>query len=81
MTINVSIKVKQWKDKASGSWIIHYKKGDLCAYGQTKKKARRMFLTHLDNILWDSMSEKQKQYVSPSYKRSSLKLQRKLAKK
>jgi len=73
MEIKFGIKVKIWKDK-DDIWIVYSKKFDLYGYGESKKEALKMFFQSTENILWDSMSEKQKQHSSPSYKKHSMRL-------
>lgn len=50
-TIAYKIKVKVWKDKATGHWLMYSKKFDLSAYGKTKEEAEEMFLETVETIL------------------------------
>lgn len=52
--INIEIKVKCWKDKKTGSWIIYSKKFDISAYGNTKEKAKEMFDFTIKDILFST---------------------------
>ena len=49
--INFKIKVKCWKDKATGHQMIYSKKFDISAYGETKAEAKEMFLETVASIL------------------------------
>ena len=48
--INLPIKVKCWKNK-SGTWIVYSKKFDISGYGNTKKRAQKMFLFAIKEII------------------------------
>jgi hypothetical protein len=52
--INIEIKVKCWKNKKTGSWIIYSKKFDISSYGMTKEKAKKMFDFTIKEILLDT---------------------------
>lgn len=52
--IGFKIKVKCWKDKATGHWVMYSKKFDLSAYGETKKEAKEMFLAIVETIIENS---------------------------
>ncbi len=56
--INITIKVKCLKDKKTGAWIIYSKKFEVSAYGQTKKKAKEMFVNTICGILTLTKSKK-----------------------
>lgn len=58
--INYEIKVRCWKDKSTGSWLIHSMAFDISAYGKTKSKAKQMFEMTLTEILKNTI---QKLYV------------------
>lgn len=47
--IKFEIKVRCWKDKLTGSWLIYSKKYDITSTGETK--ARQMFNIILSEIL------------------------------
>jgi len=49
--VKVPIKVKCWKDKATGSWIMYSQRLEISSYGRTKKQAREMFVFSVTEIL------------------------------
>lgn len=55
-TINIPIKVRYWKNK-SGIWIIYSKKFGISGYGNTKKRAKKMFLFVVKDILQYTMPQ------------------------
>ena len=65
--INIEIKVRCWKDKLTGSWLIYSKKYDISSYGETKAKARSMFNVIIAECLM--YTKRKVQAVSKSFKR------------
>lgn len=66
--VNIPVKVKCWKNK-SGIWIMHSKRYDISSYGSTKKRAKKMLLWTVKNILEHSMSQMQRDYVKRKIKK------------
>lgn len=58
MNYEYPIKVKQWKDKQTGCWLMYSKKFDISSYGKTKKEAKGMFNIVLTEILLSSKPKK-----------------------
>lgn len=56
--LNIPIRVKFWKDKATGSWIIYSKKFCISAYGKTKRQAKEMFDDTIREILLSTKPKK-----------------------
>jgi hypothetical protein len=54
---NYKIKVKTWKDEATGAWLMYSKKLDISSYGMTKKKARIMFDCILSDIILSTKTD------------------------
>ena len=52
------IRVRQWKDKATGCWMIYSKKYEICAYGETKADAREMFNVVVSEIIKATLPNK-----------------------
>lgn len=50
-TIHLPIKVKVWKEKATGNWLMYSKKFNIASYGKTKKEARKMFMNIINDDL------------------------------
>ncbi len=47
----LEIAVKEWYDKTSSAYIIYSKKYDVSGYGNTRKKAHKLFKVTLEEIL------------------------------
>lgn len=60
MQLKIKLKVKCWKDKQTGSWMMYSKKYCISSYGMTKKKAKKMFDITVKDILLSTKPKKVK---------------------
>lgn len=70
MKLKIKIKVKCYKDKATGSWVMYSKKYCISSYGMTKKKAKKMFDITVKDILLSIKPKKVKNDKKISNKKS-----------
>jgi hypothetical protein len=56
--IKIEIKVKCFKDKPTGAWVMYSEKYDIYSYGRTKKKAKEMFDSTIKEILLHTKPKK-----------------------